>query len=434
MRNFLAVLIGLTAFTHFANANICGTDYQNFNPTTNGLDFVTVHSSETLNPCIVNTGLFFNYAANSLTYSKTLNANFPSGHKRRDRTTGADLNVGMGITDRWDVGLSVPFILNQSIQSDSFVSSFDQNGATEVKANTKYKLWGNQNQGLAAVFSVNHNLIVDNPFSGTNPGPTFNFELAADTTIANKWALGVNLGYRDRHPGRAIPNVPFVPMGDQWIYSAAASYLVSSLDTKVIMEIYGASPAKKVALDSDRNMNSLEGLMGIKHDLGKNLAIHFGGGAQIGSSLGGPDWRVYAGLNFAWSPFCTPVYSASSAGPNEPEVLNLNVEALFATNSSVMDDQQFGEVDNVFEKIVKKGFERVVVEGHTDSMGADSYNMDLSRRRAETIRKHLMTRFKIEQAKIEAQGFGSTRPIADNGNYQGRQKNRRVEIKIFPKK
>src|SRR6185437_14488647 len=106
---------------------------------------------------------------------------------------------------------------------------------------------------------------------GTNPGVTWNFEMAADTTLANKWALGLNGGYRKRNPGDPIPGIPIVPMGDQWIYSVAASYMVASLDTKVIFELYGSHAAKSVDLDTDRSLNALEALLGFKYDYSQNL-------------------------------------------------------------------------------------------------------------------------------------------------------------------
>lgn len=96
MKNILMVL-ALWLVTPAAQANVCGTDYQNFNPTTGGLDFVTVQSSETLSPCVINMGMFLNYAANSLTYSKTLNTGYYAGQKRKDRTLAADLSAGMGL-------------------------------------------------------------------------------------------------------------------------------------------------------------------------------------------------------------------------------------------------------------------------------------------------------------------------------------------------
>ena len=55
----------------------------------------------------------YNYAANSLTYSSTLNSNFPAGQKRNDRTLGMDLSLGTGLTSRWDVGVNVPFDDNE---------------------------------------------------------------------------------------------------------------------------------------------------------------------------------------------------------------------------------------------------------------------------------------------------------------------------------
>jgi outer membrane protein OmpA-like peptidoglycan-associated protein len=424
-----------------AFANICGTDYQNFNPTTNGLDFVTVQSSETLKPCIINMGLFFNYASNSLTYSRTLNAGFQNGQKGHDKTLGADLSLGMGLTDRWDVGLNVPAILSQTVEDDYYVASYGNTGVTEIKANTKYHILGDDNGGLAAILSVNKNLMSDNPFAGKNSGPTWNLELAADTTLAEKWAVAFNIGYRLRDKGDPIDNTPFIPMGNQWIYSTAASYLISSLDTKVIAEIYGSRPAEKIDQDTDRSLNSLEGLLGIKYDATSSLAIHVGGTAQLDNSLGGPDWRAYVGMNWAFGAGCEkkaapPVISqepipSETEKPSNVEAIQLDVELLFKWNTEKIDEKQFENLDPILQEALKNPFDRVVVEGHTDSVGVEVYNLDLSQRRAKNVRDLLITKYKLPGEKVEAMGFGETRPIADNGNFQGRRKNRRVEIKIY---
>ena len=81
-----------------------------------------------------------------------------------------------------------------------------------------------------------------------------------------------------------------------------------------------------------------------------------------------------------------------------------------------------------------KGYERIVVEGHTDSLGVEAYNLDLSRRRAQSVAKYLTEKFKIAPDKVFSMGFGQSQPIADNGNYQGRKQNRRVEIKVWKEK
>jgi outer membrane protein OmpA-like peptidoglycan-associated protein len=74
---------------------------------------------------------------------------------------------------------------------------------------------------------------------------------------------------------------------------------------------------------------------------------------------------------------------------------------------------------------------KIVVEGHTDSQGAADYNQELSQRRAQTVRDYLVSRG-IASDRITAQGFGFSRPMADNKSPEGRANNRRVEIVVQP--
>jgi outer membrane protein OmpA-like peptidoglycan-associated protein len=69
----------------------------------------------------------------------------------------------------------------------------------------------------------------------------------------------------------------------------------------------------------------------------------------------------------------------------------------------------------------------VAIEGHTDSVGSDEYNQDLSERRAQSVRDYFVQQG-IPSATIEARGFGKTAPIASNDTPEGRQQNRRVEL------
>ncbi len=73
----------------------------------------------------------------------------------------------------------------------------------------------------------------------------------------------------------------------------------------------------------------------------------------------------------------------------------------------------------------------IVVAGHTDSRGSDSYNQALSERRANSVASYLTSRDVLE-ARIEAIGFGEKAPIADNGTDAGRAQNRRVELSLLP--
>ena len=70
---------------------------------------------------------------------------------------------------------------------------------------------------------------------------------------------------------------------------------------------------------------------------------------------------------------------------------------------------------------------RVVVEGHTDSVGSHDYNMKLSERRANAARDYMVEKG-ISASRIKTAWYGETRPVASNATAAGRAKNRRVDI------
>jgi outer membrane protein OmpA-like peptidoglycan-associated protein len=68
------------------------------------------------------------------------------------------------------------------------------------------------------------------------------------------------------------------------------------------------------------------------------------------------------------------------------------------------------------------------VQGHTDNVGKPAYNLELSRKRADSVKAYLVQNFTIEASRLTTEGFGDTRPIAKNDTEQGRTQNRRVEL------
>jgi outer membrane protein OmpA-like peptidoglycan-associated protein len=426
----IALLSAATAL-----ANVVGTDAQNFNPTTDGLDFVTVQSSETLIPGVVNIGLYLNEAWNQL-------PRFKGQPDYKDHLLGMDLNLGVGLANRWDAGISVPSVLDQSVSSQSgFAGRYGSNGVTEVKLNTKYRLTGENDGGFALVGSTNFNLIRNNPYSGNGAGPTYNIEAVYDRTFG-KVAAGVNAGYRIRKAGTPIAGIPIQPFKNQWIASVAANYLIQSWDTKIIGEIFGSIPASSTNDDQDRQSSSLEALLGLKHDFTTNLAGHFGIGREIISGLASPDFRIYTGINFQFGPVFSQ--NAEKIEPVEGEISIGNPKAAeekfalrkikFAFNSAELSPEARPILDELAAYLKKHGFATLTIEGHTDSIGADAYNMKLSNARAATIRNDLINTYQFDGSKIVSIGYGESRPVADNGNYQGREQNRRVEFKITREK
>ncbi len=73
---------------------------------------------------------------------------------------------------------------------------------------------------------------------------------------------------------------------------------------------------------------------------------------------------------------------------------------------------------------------RVAVEGHTDSMGSEEYNMSLSQRRAESVVDYLVSAG-VSRGRLEAVGMGESNPVASNDTEDGRAQNRRVELRVL---
>ncbi len=71
------------------------------------------------------------------------------------------------------------------------------------------------------------------------------------------------------------------------------------------------------------------------------------------------------------------------------------------------------------------------VEGHASSEGSDAYNLDLSERRAASVRKHLTKKGNVEKGRLVSKGYGETQPIESNDTESGREANRRVEFIIL---
>jgi outer membrane protein OmpA-like peptidoglycan-associated protein len=432
----VAVFCVIIAISFQAHANVVGSDIQNFNPTTNGIDFVTVQSSETLEPGIINFGFFLNYAVNTLPnyepVTSTTRTNF------EDTLLGGDINVGVGILKDWDFGASFPQIYARSSddKNNVYQAEIARTGLTEIRLNTKYRLWGNEQGGFALIGSVNFDRVQDNPFAGTDPGPTFNIEGAWDTTI-NRYAIGLNAGYRKRDPGTQQTGIPIEPYKDQYIASAAVSYLLSSVDTKLIGEIYGAFPAENQYRANDRSLSSMELLLGIKKDIRHDIALHAGGGTELYHGSSTPDWRVYTGINWNFGPMWPKKpkdKNRKSHFFSEKPMTKENFvvgDVLFDSGSDLV-TPEFREILKDLAAYLRKppGFKQIIIEGHTDSVGREDYNLDLSQRRANSAVNILVKEEGIPASKVKGIGFGESRPIRDNSNYQGRARNRRIEFNI----
>jgi outer membrane protein OmpA-like peptidoglycan-associated protein len=112
-------------------------------------------------------------------------------------------------------------------------------------------------------------------------------------------------------------------------------------------------------------------------------------------------------------------------------VITLPGNVLFTTGQATLLPAAQEKLNQVADALKNQEDHKIVVEGHTDSQGSEASNMDLSQRRAQSVRDYIVSRG-VTSDKVSAVGIGQNRPVADNRTVEGRAQNRRVEIIVQP--
>jgi outer membrane protein OmpA-like peptidoglycan-associated protein len=100
----------------------------------------------------------------------------------------------------------------------------------------------------------------------------------------------------------------------------------------------------------------------------------------------------------------------------------------FDFGSATIKPESEPALKEIADAIEKNPTWKVSVEGHTDNIGGDAANLDLSKRRAEAVKQTLTTRYHVDASKLTTTGFGAARPKEPNNAPEGRARNRRVEL------
>ena len=106
-----------------------------------------------------------------------------------------------------------------------------------------------------------------------------------------------------------------------------------------------------------------------------------------------------------------------------------NIIIYFKHNSNELTDEAFNTLYQIAEYMIRSPKMKITVKGYTDSTGNESYNMNVSRFRANIVKSYLLGKG-VDSSKIESAGLGSANPVATNETEEGRRANRRVEIEF----
>jgi outer membrane protein OmpA-like peptidoglycan-associated protein len=156
-----------------------------------------------------------------------------------------------------------------------------------------------------------------------------------------------------------------------------------------------------------------------------------GRGALIGAAVGGIAGGLIGNYLDKQAKELDAIPDADVQRREDSLIVMLPGDVLFDTNSSALAPGAYERLRSVAASLQRYPDTNIVVKGHTDSSGAESYNLKLSEERAENVRKYLVAEG-VSASRITAIGFGEAYPLVSNDTSSGRQQNRRVELEIKP--
>ncbi len=152
--------------------------------------------------------------------------------------------------------------------------------------------------------------------------------------------------------------------------------------------------------------------------------------------------NIHAGCKFnrfrfsGWSTYSTPYVSNLKITTATPDMRSklltegklVTYGIYFDVNKDVVKAESFGTISEIAQTLKENPTVRIKIIGHTDSDGDDAKNLDLSKRRALSVKNTLVNQFGIDASRIQTDGKGETEPLAPNTTSESKAKNRRVEF------
>ena len=155
-----------------------------------------------------------------------------------------------------------------------------------------------------------------------------------------------------------------------------------------------------------------------------------------GALIGGGMAAAYCWANGTEQETVAVVETVEPAQVTEPEpepvleAVRVELDVKFDFDKATIRQDAYDDIEVLADFMKQYDQTSTTVEGHTDAIGTDAYNQRLSMQRAQSVRDALVNRYGVEASRLEAIGYGESRPIADNSTELGRAINRRVEASV----
>jgi outer membrane protein OmpA-like peptidoglycan-associated protein len=172
-----------------------------------------------------------------------------------------------------------------------------------------------------------------------------------------------------------------------------------------------------------------DNIMGMAQDMYRELRL-IKGAPDIEGSV---DRRYIAAMEGKFSSQSTEAPIEYKAPPKGATPIATQRRSIyFETNSAALSPDSRAVVEEIGGFM--RAYENTVVDidGNTDSTGSRELNLTLSRQRADTVKNYLMTKYGYPASRMRTAGNGPDKPIETNDTPEGREKNRRTDIKVYP--
>ncbi len=469
-----AVLLFIVLAANRAGAQDVNLTFQlnRYQPSAGAYDILAVESARVPEHLALSTSLSLNYARQPLRLISTSSPETTMVLVQSQTTF--DLGLSLGVWEWAEISAVLPLTSFQRPRDAQIVSpvltdAIPSTGLGDLRLTPKARLFHSGGVQLALAAPITLPVGRTNAYLG-NQSVTGGVRALADFTTSGDLRFSGNLGvlfgntrqFVDLHVGNSLQyavamELPLPAETKQWA-------VLTTLVGEKVLDYHGVGELPLELLGAVR-WESLSG-----------IGVTLGGGPGLTNGYGTPRYRVLTSIS--WTPREAygnrspaapmppvqpmPVVAApppppppepapppavATIEPPSPPPAMATVEnqrvriddrklvvlepVLFETNKDILLPQSFALVRQIGSTLKDNpGIERVRIQGHTDSRGNPVHNLDLSRRRAERIRK-LLIQEGLPAESLQAEGFGSTRPLDSNDTKEGRTRNRRVEFEII---
>lgn len=394
------------------DAGLSGFNAQLFRPQTDGYGLYNVGASKVLPHLKFSVGLYSNFSGKSVAAFMPARS---SSIDLVDKNVSTDFVAAVGLFNFMEAGVGIPAALYQTGSDYNDLQKYRTTQVGDVRADLKFRLLADKPKmfGIGAQSRLTFPTGSQTAFTG-NKGVTWEGRLIADKAFKPVSIYG-NLGYRIAKNVKVLSNsfgsvmtfgaglnVP-LPIGNRsWSFLAEASG-----ETRI-------QDAKEVT-------TPIEFLGGIRKKFDSGISFNFGGGGGATNASGSPNYRAFAGVSF------NSAERKSKPSIKAEEKLSIKYAAHFAFDRYRAGKEERPRIEEIGRVLAVNREIKVRVEGHADNIGGKRYNLNLSRRRAEAVKKILMAEGVLED-QISISYFGDTKPAESNRSAKGRAANRRVEI------